>query len=158
MKNIAISFTLIISFILFSFGAMSESTADPYFVALKSKETNLRTGPNIRYPIKYKLTRKFEPLKVINKFEHWRQVEDSSGDKGWIHIGNLTAKKMAKTQCNANISLYSKPDTTSQIEAYVGNDVLFVVIICKGAWCKLDKDGTRGWIEKKYLWGAISDQ
>lgn len=157
MKNIAVNFILLCCLIFVSLVAKSEEKFDAYFVALKSKESNIRSGPNIRYPIKFKFTRKFEPLKVINKFENWRQVEDAEGDKGWIHISNLVVKKFAKTISKEKVNLYEKPSLDSRIEAHVGSNVLFTVINCKDAWCRLEKDGLKGWMEKKYLWGAIND-
>jgi len=129
----------------------------PYFVAAKSKEINLRAGPNARYPVIIKLTRKFEPLKVVNKFEHWRQVEDADGDRGWVHISNLTAKRMVKTKSQVQINLYQEPDSNDKPIAHIGNDVLFQVLSCAEHWCKLDRDETRGWVEKKYLWGATAN-
>ena len=138
--------------------AESEVQFKSYFVATKSKEVNFRAGPNVRYPLVFKLARKFEPLRVINKFEHWRQVEDSDGDKGWIHVSNLTAKKMAKTKCSGQINLYQKPELNAKVVAHIANDVLFQVISCSAQWCKLERDEAEGWLEKKYLWGAIDDE
>lgn len=136
----------------------SQAAFRPYFVATKSKDVNLRAGPNVRYPVVFKLTRKFEPLKVINKFEHWRQVEDSSGDKGWIHVSNLTAKKIVKTKCTGQINLYHKPEPDAKIVAHITNEILFRVLSCNGEWCKLERDEISGWLEKRYLWGAIENE
>ena len=150
---------LIISILLIgSIAARASSSLEKtYFVAAKSKEINLRAGPNIRYPVVLKLTRKFEPLKVTNKFEHWRQVEDAEGDKGWVHISNLTAKRMAKTRCKERVNLYLKPDVDAKLVAHIGNDVLFQVLNCQENWCKLEKDEIKGWVVKKHLWGSIAN-
>jgi SH3-like domain-containing protein len=138
--------------------AQSDEMSKPYFVAAKSKEVNFRSGPNARYPIVFTLYRKFEPLKVINKFEHWRQVEDSVGDRGWVHVSNLTAKKIVKTKSQQHLNLYNKPDSeTAKIVAYIANDVLLHVISCDSKWCKVEHTKGKGWIEAQYLWGAMQN-
>jgi SH3-like domain-containing protein len=149
---------LFLSAVCVKANAESQAVFQPYFVAAKSREVNFRAGPNIRYPVVLKITRKFEPLKVINKFENWRQVEDSSGDKGWIHVSNLTAKRMAKTKCSGQINLYRKPELNEKVVAHVTNDVLFQVISCTALWCRLERDEIGGWLEKKHLWGAIENE
>ena len=128
-----------------------------YYVALKSKETNLRAGPNVRYPIRLKIARKNEPLKVINKFQNWRQVEDSEGDKGWAHVSNLSSKKFVKTKGKTQTNIHNKPEVGSDIIAKTESNVVFSVLSCKENWCKIERDGIKGWIEKTNLWGAIDE-
>jgi SH3-like domain-containing protein len=126
-----------------------------YFVSLKSKEANLRTGPNVRYPIKFKIVRKNEPLKVINKFEHWRHVEDSDGDRGWIHVSNISSKKYAKTKCTGQVSIFVDSSDNSLVIAKAENNVLLAVLECRDQMCRVESNGIKGWIFKRDLWGNL---
>ena len=145
--------TVILLFTNFAYATELES----YFVSIKAKEVNLRTGPNIRYPIKLHIIGKNEPLKVINKFQHWRQVEDSENDTGWVHVSNLSSKKFVKSKCESHMSIYIQPDEKSKTIAKAESNVVFSLIECKNDWCKIEKNSTKGWALKRNLWGDVAN-
>src|SRR6202048_2611436 len=65
----------------------------PRFVSLHADRVNLRTGPGDRYPIDWVFTRKDMPVEIIAQFEHWRQIRDWEGTKGWVHQRMLAGKR-----------------------------------------------------------------
>src|ERR1700738_2020313 len=79
-----------------SFAASADSEASlpvPRFVSLHADRVNLRTGPGDRYPIDWVLTRRDMPVEIIAQFEHWRQIRDWEGTKGWVHQRMLAGKR-----------------------------------------------------------------
>src|SRR5581483_4541065 len=65
----------------------------PRFVALRSDDVNLRSGPGTRYPIEWVYKRRDLPVEILREFEVWRLVQDSDGIKGWVHQATLTGRR-----------------------------------------------------------------
>jgi SH3-like domain-containing protein len=125
-----------------------------YFVATKSDEVNVRTGPNKKYPLKWRIIRKNEPLKVVKKFEHWREVIDSSGDIGWVHVSNISSKRYVKTISGEMVNIYQEPDDKAKISFKTEGDIILLLLNCQESWCRVEKNGYKGWIHISYLWGV----
>lgn len=142
-----------IIFIFFSFFALAEDV-NPYFVSTKSNEVNVRTGPSTKYPVKWKILRLNEPLKVTKKFEYWRNIVDSSGDSGWVHVSNICTKPYIKIISQGMTIIFEKPDKNSKVVFKTENDVLFKLLNCDNSWCKIEKNGLKGWIKKIDIWGS----
>ena len=56
-----------------------------YYVSLKYNKVHVRYGPSFNSPIKYIYKKKYLPLKVIDKKEHFRKILDLKKNSGWIH-------------------------------------------------------------------------
>ena len=54
----------------------------PRFVSLKKNKVFVRTGPALRYPIKWVYKRNGLPVEIVKEFDTWRKVKDLS----LIHI------------------------------------------------------------------------
>lgn len=65
----------------------------PRFAAFRADEVNLRTGPGQRYPIDWVYHRRGLPVKIEREFDVWRLVEDSDGQKGWVHQATLVGTR-----------------------------------------------------------------
>ncbi|GBQ49805.1 SH3 domain-containing protein [Komagataeibacter sucrofermentans] len=65
----------------------------PRFAAFRADEVNLRTGPGQRYPIDWVYHRRGMPVKIEREFDVWRLVEDSDGQKGWVHQATLVGTR-----------------------------------------------------------------
>ena len=87
MVNNKIYFLLLISFLL---------TDNIYaeIKSLKNNKTNVRLGPDISYPIKWEYKKKYLPVQIIDKHYNWRKIKDFENDTGWIHISQLSNKKL----------------------------------------------------------------
>ena len=68
--------------------------AEEYFLTLRNEKVNLRQGPSFEYPIKLFYKKKFLPVLVQDKFENFRKVRDHENNTGWIHISQLSKKKL----------------------------------------------------------------
>ena len=62
----------------------------PRFVTLRSDKVFVRTGPGVRYPIKWVFQKENLPVEVIQEFDTWRQIRDRDGEEGWIHQSLLS--------------------------------------------------------------------
>ena len=87
MGKVAIFFLIFFSFKI-SF-AQSE-----YYLTLRSDTVNLRQGPSFEHAIKFIYKKKFLPVLVIDKSYNFRKVIDHENNSGWIHISQLSKKKL----------------------------------------------------------------
>lgn len=61
----------------------------PRFAALRADKVYMRRGPGDRYPIDWVYHRRGLPVEIEREFDVWRLVEDSDGQKGWVHQATL---------------------------------------------------------------------
>lgn len=81
-----------ISLILF-FCVSSKSYSLTNFGFIKSKEVNVRNGPDEKYNIIWKFNVKNTPVQIINKIDNWYMIRDYSGEVGWIKSNLIATNK-----------------------------------------------------------------
>lgn len=143
----------------------------PRFVALKSNETNLRKGPNVKYPISWNYKLKGYPMEVVAEFENWRKLRDHDGAEGWVHENLITGSRSVYIKSNSYLNkpgdypiveneliLFRYPDENSypMIRAEVG--VVAKLKSCNLEWCKVRLDDVSGWVRKANLWGVYENE
>lgn len=143
----------------------------PRFVVLKSQETNLRKGPNVKFPIVWTYKRKGYPMELVAEFENWRKLRDQDGSEGWVHENLITGVRNAmifKTEYKTDNPMYKQnpgelvlfryPDETSypMIRAQIG--VMGKIKKCQKEWCKVSLGDTTAWVLKSNLWGVYQDE
>jgi SH3-like domain-containing protein len=129
----------------------------PRFVSTRSDEINVRTGPGVRYPIKWVIVRDKMPLEVIAEFEDWRKVRDFEQAEGWVHRAMLSPKRTALVKDNQK-SIYSKKDKKSSKVAVANKGTLLSVKECDGFYCEVEAKSVDGYIEIKNLWGVYENE
>ncbi len=133
-------------------GSVEEKT--PHFAALRVDLVNLRTGPGERYPIEWVYQRKGLPVEVTAEFDVWRKVRDSDGTEGWVHQRMLTAVRNAEvTGGMRTLRADPRPDAAAVARAEPG--VIGHLLECRGAWCRLEVQGVKGWLERSEIWGVL---
>ncbi len=130
----------------------------PRFVSLRSEKVFVRTGPALRYPIKWIFVKEGLPVEVLQEFDTWRKIRDVDGAVGWIHQSLLSGKRNAIVIEKNEAYLVRKPVTGSQRVALLEPNVTVVLEQCSGAWCEVEAHDYEGWIEKKALWGIYEDE
>jgi len=60
---------------------------------MRADEVNMRAGPGDRYPIQWVYHRRGLPVEIEREFDVWRLVEDSDGQKGWVHQATLVGQR-----------------------------------------------------------------
>lgn len=127
----------------------------PRFVSIRFDKIKSYVGPNIKYPIKYTYYYKNTPLKVINEFYNWRQVEDIDNKKSWIHVNDLSSIKTA--MITKNTILFDENNLQGQQIAKLQPSIIFKIKDCKGYFCYGEIEHKnfklKGYILQKYLWG-----
>lgn len=125
----------------------------PRFVSLKKSEANMRIGPGEDYSVKWVYQRRNLPMEVIGEHELWRQVRDRDGDEGWIHSSLLAGRRYGVIT-SRNVRLLKKPGARSvTVIAYIHPDVVVRLLACSPAWCRIQAQGYKGWVERRHLWG-----
>lgn len=149
MKILILILASLLSFTTFA----SEGKNPPYFASIRADEANIRTGPNVRYPIRWVYKKENWPVKVISKFENWRKIEDMYGEAGWIYSNLLSSKRRVITQSAGVQEIYRLPLITSKVVAIAESGVIADLDFCKNGWCKISIKEREGWIQESHLWG-----
>ena len=122
-----------------------------YYVSLKYNKVHVRYGPSSNSPIKYIYKKKYLPLKVIDKKEHFRKIIDLKKNSGWIHKSQLIKSKSLITISEK--ILYTKPTKYSEPVAKLEEGRLLILKKCLKNWCKIESDNYSGWIKNNNIWG-----
>lgn len=130
----------------------------PRFVALKSNETNVRTGPGTRYPIQWVFKHEDMPVEVIDEYDLWRKIRDNEGTTGWVHHTMLSGKRYAMITGKEPVTLHIDASETSKPLFKAEPLVIAPLRECAPDWCRVQISGRKAWIEKKYLWGVYPQE
>ena len=151
---------ILLCFIVFDIYTASakEKLPVPRFVSLKSNEINVRTGPNIRYPIKWVFISRNEPVEVVAEFENWRKIKDFSGDEGWIHESMLVGRRYALVKSTKNEYLYNNCDSGNFPIAILAPEYRVQIIECSINNCKVRAAGYKGCMTKDKLYGVYKNE
>lgn len=125
----------------------------PRFVSLASDKVFVRTGPALRYPIKWIYQKNRLPVEVVQEFDTWRKIRDMDGDDGWVHQSLLSGDRGVVVKGEQNIFIRKEPNENARIQAVFEPSVVAIASECKGAWCQIEAQGYEGWTERKFLWG-----
>lgn len=125
----------------------------PRFVSLKGAEARVRRGPGADHRVDWIYQRPGLPLKVTAEYENWRRVEDAEGVGGWIHYALLSPTRTAIVVQDM-AELRSNPDLGAEVLARAESGVVARISECRPGWCRISRDGLRGWVPKAALWGV----
>lgn len=124
----------------------------PRYVSLKTSAGRARRGPSDSHRVDWVFTRRDLPLRVTGEFEHWRRVEDSEGEGGWVHYSLLSGVRTVLVQRDMT-PMRARPQPGAPEVAYLEAGVVARILQCAPEWCRLGADGQRGWVERAALWG-----
>ena len=133
----------------------------PRFASLKTDRVNLREGPSKDHATKWVYERAGLPVEITAEFEIWRKVRDSEGIDGWVLHSLLSGRRTALVTPNKkgdNSKLYTRASISDDLAATLQSGVIVNIRNCDGAWCLVDGDGFKGYIEQEKLWGVYPDE
>lgn len=130
----------------------------PRFVSLASDKVFVRTGPALRYPIKWVYSREHMPVEIVQEFDTWRKIRDIDGDDGWVHQSLLSGDRYAIVKGEAAQPLRRAPSEDSPAIAALEPGVVAAANRCEGGWCQIMADGYTGWMMRKFLWGVYDSE
>ncbi|MFO1130189.1 MAG: SH3 domain-containing protein [Rickettsiales bacterium] len=73
------------------------------FLYLKASQVIMRAGPGKNYKSIWLYKAEYEPVQVLEKYEHWVKVQDIEKNIGWIHKNLLSKNKHIIIIKKANI-------------------------------------------------------
>jgi SH3-like domain-containing protein len=127
------------------------------FESLRWDRVNLRAGPGDQYPIKWVLTRKGMPVEIVDRFDVWRKIRDWQGSVGWVHERMLAGNRTAIVT-GMESTLHADPSETAKPVARAQPGVVGRLLSCRGAWCRIEAQGVKGWIERRAIFGVTRDE
>jgi SH3-like domain-containing protein len=133
----------------------------PRFASLKTDRVNLREGPSKDHPTKWVYQRAGLPVEITAEFEIWRRVRDSEGVEGWVLHSLLSGRRTAlvtPSRKGDSSQIYARPSETAELAATLQSGVVVNIRNCDGAWCQVDGDGFKGYIQQVKLWGAYPNE
>ena len=128
----------------------------PRFASLASSRVNVRTGPGTQYPIRWIYTRPGLPMEIVGEFDIWRHVLDPDGGEGWAHSGLLTTRRTIMVHARSTQDLHRGPSEDSMVLLRAEPGVVGSFLECSGDWCRVEIDGTRGWMLRTSLSGILA--
>lgn len=129
----------------------------PRFVTIKAKPANVRVGPGVDYPIRWRFVRRGLPVEVITEYGNWRKIRDSDGAEGWILAALLSGKRsvvVAPWSGAERVEMRARRKPDARVVAVIEPNVLAVVSGCNGEWCHVKAGGIGGYVQQTRLWGV----
>jgi SH3-like domain-containing protein len=133
----------------------------PRYASLKTDRVNLREGPSKDHPTKWVYERAGLPVEITAEFEIWRKVRDSEGVEGWVLHSLLSGRRTALVTPNKaaeNSKIYARSSESADLAATLQSGVIVNIRNCDGAWCLIDGDGFKGYIQQVKLWGVYPNE
>jgi len=132
----------------------------PRFASLKTDRVNLREGPSKDHATKWVYERAGLPVEITAEFEIWRKVRDSEGVEGWVLHSLLSGRRtgLVLPKAGTSAKLYARASDSADLAATLQSGVIVNLRRCDGAWCLVDGDGFRGYIEQDKLWGVYPNE
>jgi SH3-like domain-containing protein len=132
----------------------------PRFASLKTDRVNLREGPSKDHATKWVYERAGLPVEITAEFEIWRKVRDSEGIEGWVLHSLLSGRRTALVlpKNGESSKLYARASASADLAATLQSGVIVNIRNCDGAWCLVDGDGFKGYIEQDKLWGVYPNE
>ncbi len=130
----------------------------PRFESLKADKVYARTGPGLRYPIKWVYERRGLPVEITRTYDQWRQIRDPDGEEGWVHRTLLTGRRGGVILADQPVELRRKPEVAARMTARFEPGVVVRIEECAASWCHAAAGGFKGWIERKYIWGIYEGE
>jgi SH3-like domain-containing protein len=129
----------------------------PRFVSLRSDKVNVRSGPDISYPIEWVLERKGMPVEIVQEKNNWRKVRDIQGTEGWVNQALLSSRRSIIVTGVVRTLRREAQDAAPAI-ARAEPDVIGQLLQCEGNWCRVEVNGLRGWLKRTEFWGVYPNE
>lgn len=129
----------------------------PRFVTLAADEVNLRTGPGLRYPVRWIIRKEELPVEVIREFDIWRQIKDIDGDEGWVHKSMLSGQRGAIIKGSLQ-TVRKEPNDGARPVVKLEPGAIVALETCEKNWCEVSAGGYKGWVKRENIWGVYPNE
>ena len=127
----------------------------PRYAAIRATEANLRVGPSTNYPVLWRYEKRGLPVRIVKEHFNWRKVEDPRGETGWMSA-HLLADWPRAIVTAADRLLRRSPETSARGVAVLKPNVVVTVLERRDGWCRVSKEGHKGWLKSDEVWGACA--
>jgi SH3-like domain-containing protein len=124
------------------------------FASLRADDVNVRAGPGVRYPVKWKFVQRNMPVQVIAEYDTWRKIRDWEGAEGWVHRAMLSSKRSLIMTGQGQTMRKDATDDSAAV-ARLAPGYVVTVSRCRFDWCEVDASGYEGWIKRDGVWGMF---
>jgi SH3-like domain-containing protein len=129
----------------------------PRFVSLKKGDVNVRRGPGLTHRIDWVFTKPGMPLRITAEYEHWRRVEDATGEGGWVQYAMLSGARSVLVETDM-AEFRGTADVAAEVAFQAERGVIGRLLECSVDWCRVAVEGNKGWVAKADLWGVDADE
>lgn len=129
----------------------------PRFVSLKKAQVNVRRGPGLTHRIDWVFQQAGMPLRITAEYEHWRRVEDATGEGGWVQYAMLSGARSVLVETDM-AEFRGLADTAAEVTFQAERGVIGRLLECSIDWCRVAVEGNKGWVKKADLWGVDADE
>ena len=132
------------------------------YASLKKNKVNWRVGPGEKYPILWIYQEQGYPVKILDTYDVWRQIQEADGTIGWVNKKMLSDRRTVLVQEEGILT--TKPDDQSPTVAVVETGTIGRILRCPATYrhCLLsfkyqDKD-IKGWYPRSFIWGIAPNE
>ena len=125
----------------------------PYWASISADKAAMRTGPGRNYPATWLYLRADLPIKVVERYPNWRQVQDPAGETGWMLQTLLSDQRTALVTGTEPRPMHESPQEGTRVKYRAEPGVVGRISKCADGWCRLDVSGRDGFIRTDHIWG-----
>jgi SH3-like domain-containing protein len=122
------------------------------YASLRANDVNVRAGPGVRYPVKWKFVQRHTPVEVIAQYDTWRKIRDWEGGEGWVHRVMISTKRSLLLKGDGQ-TMRRRPSEGAPAVARLASNMIVLAQKCDMEWCLVSARGHEGWIRREGLWG-----
>lgn len=137
--------------------AKAQDRKMPYFASIAASKARMRTGPGRNFPASWLYQRADLPIKIVDKHNEWRKIEDPDGTQGWMQV-NLLSETRTGVVMGTNVDMLDVPRFNGKLLWRAAPGVVGRVSKCTRGWCWFDVRGRAGYVEANRLWGVDSGE
>lgn len=124
------------------------------FASLRADDVNVRAGPGVRYPVKWKFVQRNMPVQIVAEYDTWRKIRDWEGAEGWVHRAMLSSKRSLIVVGPGETMRKDATDDSAAV-ARVAAGYVVMVSRCGRIWCEVEAGGYEGWLKRDHVWGIL---
>jgi SH3-like domain-containing protein len=137
--------------------AAAQERQPPYWASISSGQAMMRTGPARTFPGIWLYQRRDLPVRVVQRYEHWRLIEDPDGERGWMLARLLSDRRTAIVRQGNPRPIHVRPEAESRVRYFAEAGVVGRIDRCRQGWCRIAVGNRQGFIRKADIWGAGED-
>ena len=153
-KNWVPAFAGMAILLLSSSAFAQEEKQPPYWASIASGQAMTHTGPGRNYPNVWLYQRRDLPIRVVKKYENWRQIQDPDGAQGWMLVTMLSDRRTAIVKPGEPRPIRVGPYDDAKISARAEAGAVGRISKCNDGWCRIEIGNRRGYIRISDIWGV----